>query len=365
MLHAVLMAGGSGTRFWPESRARRPKQLLRLLGRHSLLEQTRRRIEPLVPLERLLVITTAEQAPGIANQIPDLPAENLIVEPCGRDTAPCIALGATLVAHRDPDAVMVVLPADHVIEPDAEFQRAVCAAADLIEREPDALVTFGIVPTHPATSFGYIERGSDSEQLDGIPVFAVAAFREKPDRARAEQFVASGDYYWNSGIFVWRARRILELLDEFEPEIVAGLEPIRAAVASIGTNEESEFDTALARHYGDLPRISIDYAVMERAPGVRVLEAPYRWDDLGSWRAFARMLESDAAGNAVSGTHCGLKTAGSIIRAPDGHLVATLGVRDLIVVATPDATLVANKNDEESIKKLVQLIREKNLERYL
>lgn len=366
MLHTVLMAGGSGTRFWPESRAQNPKQLLRLLDSQSLLEKTWARIAPLVPAERTLVITTAEQAPGIANQLPNLPPENLIVEPCGRDTAPCIGLGATVVAHRDPEGVMVVLPADHVIEPDEEFQRAVSAGAGVIQREPQALVTFGIPPTYPATGFGYIERGDSQESVEGIPIFAVEAFREKPALQQAEQYLATGRYYWNSGIFLWRATRILDLLGEFEPEIIAGLEPIGESLDHSKTPSGNDtFDKVLARQYGNLPRISIDYAVMERAPDVRVLEAPYHWDDLGSWRAFARMLGADEQGNTVSGTHCGIDTEGSILRAPDGHLIATLGVRDLIIVATPDATLVADKNDEDAIKKLVQVLREKNLDRYL
>jgi mannose-1-phosphate guanylyltransferase len=312
------------------------------------------------------VITTVEQAPGVANQLPDLPAENLIVEPCGRDTAPCIALGASIVSHRDPEGTMVVLPADHVITPDEAFHRAVRAGAAVIEREPEALVTFGIPPTHAATTFGYVERGGSLDPVEGVGIFAVKTFREKPDREQAEAFLATGRFYWNSGIFLWRAARVLDLLAEFEPEIIAGLAPIRKALDGTNAGDgDAAFEAVLAQHYGLLPRISIDYAVMERATGVYVLEAPYTWDDLGSWGAFARLLGSDPSGNAVSALHCGLDTEGSIVRAPDGHLVATLGVRDLIVVATPDATLVANKHDEDAIKQLVQLLREQGLDRYL
>ncbi|HEY1375812.1 MAG TPA: sugar phosphate nucleotidyltransferase, partial [Gemmataceae bacterium] len=208
MLHALIMAGGGGTRFWPRSRAARPKQFLTLTGDRSLLQQACDRLEAQVPAEHTWVITAAQHRSEAEKQLPHLPAEQVVGEPTGRDTAPCIALGAALIARRDPAAVMVVTPADHVIEPTAEFQRAVRAAAQVAEEHPDALITFGIPPTFPATGYGYIHRGPEVARRQGVPVYQVAAFREKPAADVAERFVASGEYFWNSGIFVWKVSAI-------------------------------------------------------------------------------------------------------------------------------------------------------------
>lgn len=359
MLYAVVMAGGSGTRFWPESRRTRPKQLLRLVGDQTLLQQTLARIEPVVAAEQTLVVTGADQADETRRQLPQVPSDNVVAEPCGRDTAPCVGLAATLIAERDPQGVMLLLPADHIIGPNEEFQRMVRAAAQLVERRPEALVTFGTRPTHPATGYGYIHRGQGDEPIEGVPVYQVREFREKPDHKTAEQYLASGEYYWNGGIFAWRADRIRALLAEFQPGIAAALDRLAAA---LGT---SQYQSVLQREYPTMDRISIDYAVMERATGVWVLEAPYRWDDAGSWQALARLLPADGDGNTVTGTHCGIDTSGCIIRGQKDHLIATLGVRDLIVVQTPDATLVADRRDEEAVKELVNLLRERGYEQYL
>jgi mannose-1-phosphate guanylyltransferase len=348
MLHAIIMAGGSGTRFWPRSRRDRPKQLLRLAGESTMLQQTVARIEGLVPSERTFIITGADQAAATRSQLPDLPASNVVAEPAPRDTAPCVALAAGIVASKDAEGTMIVMPADHVIEPVDAFVTSVRAAVEEVEADPTALVTFGITPNRPETGYGYIERGPLLESRLGVPVYRVLQFREKPDLATAERFLAAGTFFWNSGIFVWKARTILDAIDEHRPALGSGFAPIRRA---LGTPDEPE---ALARHFPALERVPIDKAVMEHAPNVRVLGVPYNWNDVGDWRSLASLLESDGAGNAVQGHVVARDTRGSIIVSDDGGLVATLGVEDLVVVHSGKATLVARKDRLDDLKALVE-----------
>jgi mannose-1-phosphate guanylyltransferase len=359
MLHAVIMAGGGGTRFWPRSRTSLPKQFLTLAGERSLLQQACDRLEAQVPRERRWVITAAQHAGLVREQMPDLPPEQVVGEPCGRDTAACIGLGAALVARQDPDATMIVTPADHVIEPEAEFRRAVHVALQLAEEHPAALTTFGIVPTFAATGYGYIHRGAELAVRQGITVFRVQAFREKPKEQIAQEYFESGEYFWNGGIFVWKVRTILQALQERQPALFGAVARIAAAWS---TTEQQE---VFRREYENLPKVSIDYAVMEKAPEVLVVQAPFRWDDVGSWRALERMHPQDAAGNTVLAQHCGLDTRDCIIVAEEGHLVATMGVDNLLIVRQGNALLVADKSKEESVKKLVELLRQQGLEKYL
>jgi mannose-1-phosphate guanylyltransferase len=348
MLHAIIMEGGSATRFWPRSRRDRPKQLLRLAGELTMLHQTVARVEHLVPPERVFVITGADQAEATRAQLPELPSNNIVAEPAPRDTAPCIALAAGMVASKDPSGTMIVMPADHVIEPVEAFRTSVRAAVGVVEEDPTALVTFGITPTRPETGYGYIERGDEVGKVLGIPVFRVLLFREKPDRPTAERFVAAGNFLWNSGIFVWRARTILDAIREYRPRLAEGLEPI---LQSLGTPGEPD---AVARHFPELERVPIDKAVMEHAPNVRVLEVPYDWNDVGDWRALETLLERDAAGNAIQGQVVARDTRDSIIISDDGGIVATLGVDDLVVVHSGKATLVARKDRLDDLKALVE-----------
>ncbi len=226
MLHAVIMAGGSGTRFWPKSRRNKPKQLLNLYGDATMLQQTVGRIAPLVPPANILVVTGADQADAVRAQLPDVPAANVVSEPCPRDTAPCVGLAAAIVAKKDPDGTMIVMPADHVIRPDEVFRKTVSAAIGVVENDPTAFVTFGVKPTRPETGYGYIERGAQLGSPDGVPLHEVKRFREKPDLATAEEFLASGNFVWNAGIFFWKARAILDALREFRPAIAALLDSI-------------------------------------------------------------------------------------------------------------------------------------------
>lgn len=361
MLFPVIMAGGSGTRFWPESRHLRPKQLLSLLGGRTMIQSTVDRLAGLAPADHLLVLTNAQQADAIAAQLPQLPATAILREPCKRDTAPCIGLAALVLLARDRDATMAVMPSDHVIPQLAEFQRAIQQAAALVNEQPTRIVTFGIRPTYPAESFGYIERGAPLQPLraDDAPAFQVKKFREKPSATVAQEFVSAGTYYWNAGIFVWRASTIVEELRKGQPEMLGHLEEI---AATFGTPSYAE---TLEREFAAIKGVSIDYAVMEQAQEVAVIEAPFAWDDVGSWQAIARLCPADADGNTVSGKHLGVHTRGTIVRGPEDHLIVTLGLRDCLVVHTPDATLVANKHDEEAIRTVVKLLQEHGWGEYL
>jgi mannose-1-phosphate guanylyltransferase len=363
MLHAVIMAGGSGTRFWPESRADRPKQLLTLLGERSMIQSTVDRLAEVVPSERVLVATNARLAVGIGEQLPELSAGAMLLEPCKRDTAPCLGLAAVHLLERDKDATMVVLPADHVIQSVDAFTRAIRQAETLVDENPQRLVTFGIRPTYPAESFGYVERGATlaAKQIADAasPVFVVEKFREKPDSPTAQAYLDSGNFYWNSGIFVWRAARIMELLQQHQPAMVEHLQQIAAAIGS------DDYEAVLAEQFAAIEPISIDYAVMEHADEVVVIEAPFDWDDVGSWQALSRLRPPDEDGNTLAAKHLGIDTSGCIIRGDDDHLIVTLGMKDTIVVHTADATLVANKHDEEAIRQLVKRLEELGWREYL
>ena len=358
MLHAVIMAGGAGTRFWPLSRAATPKQLLDLAGGRTMIQATVDRLRGLVPAERTLVVTNRQLVEPIQQQLPELGSNQIIGEPCKRDTAPCIGLAANLLSNVDPDATLVVMPSDHLIQPAEKFQQAVTAAVALVNERPERIVTFGIRPTYAAESFGYIERG-EALPGPGVSAFKVSRFREKPARRIAEEYFAAGNFLWNSGIFVWKARTILAALERNEPEMFAHLQAIAAAEGKPGYAE------TLDREFTAIRGKSIDFAVLEHYREVAVIEAPFTWDDIGSWQALARSTGSDADGNTFQGKHLAIRTAGSIIRSSDDHLIVTLGVRDCIVVHTPDATLVASKQEEEAIREVVKALGERGWKEYL
>lgn len=359
MLHAVIMAGGSGTRFWPASRQVKPKQLLKMGGSRTMLQTTFDRLSGLVSSEHVLVLTNAQLTDAVVSQLPDLPLEHVIGEPYKRDTAPCIGVAASLVRAADEDGIMVVMPSDHVIEPKAEFHRALRAGVKLIEEDPTRIVTFGIRPTYPAESFGYIQRGNALNGVPGTSVFQVDRFREKPDRKTAEEYVSAGTFYWNSGIFLWKAKTILAALEEFEPEMHALIQQIAKSIGS------GDFQSAFTTHFEKIRGKSIDFAVMERYSNVAVVEAPFSWDDVGSWQAIARLIEPDENGNAVDGPFLSIDSSNMIIRSEADHLVVTIGMNDTIVVHTPDATLVAPKTEEERVREVVKQLTELGHQQYL
>jgi len=361
MLHLVIMAGGSGTRFWPESRRARPKQFLTLAGSQSLLQEAARRCRPLIPAERTWVVTGAALAGETRAQLPELAPYQVLCEPCARNTAPCLALAALAIAQHDPDAEILVTPADHLIRPEEEFRNTVTRALTTLGQHPQSSVLIGIPPAHPATGYGYIERAAPEGAA-----FAVERFREKPSRSVAEEFLATGRFYWNSGMFTWRVARLLELFRRFQPGIAEGVERLAPAWRTAGWEER------LAEEFPRFPSISVDYALIEpqaaagrEAGGLFVIPASFQWDDVGSWQSLPSVLGRDAEENTVTGPYCGLDTRGCVVRTTPGHLVATIGLRDCVVVHTPDATLVAPRDDEDALRKLVAQIRELGLEAYL
>jgi len=292
------------------------------------------------------------------DQVPQLPKGNIVAEPMGRDSGACIGLAALIARKNDPDAVIVMCPADHILRPAERFLDVVNAAADLAA-DSGQLATFGIKPTYPATGYGYIHRGEGIDADGGVPAFKVERFVEKPDVAKAQEFLDSGEYYWNSGVFVWSAKTILSAIEQFMPELHEGLGRIEPA---LGTPEQAD---AIRREYEPLLKVSIDYGVMEKAEDVIVLEADYEWDDVGSWLAIERLHPADESGNVVVGKHEGINTNNCIIMSEGNHIVGTIGVSDLIIVQTPDATLVCAKQDAAEVKQMVETFKKKGLKQYL
>lgn len=341
MLHAVVMAGGSGTRFWPLSRAAKPKQMLALVSERPLLLETVLRLDGLVPPERVHVVTNARYADGARALLPDVPARNVVPEPVGRDTSACIGLAAELLRRKDKDAVMAVLAADHVVDPVADFRAALASAAALVAKRPATLVTFGIRPTRPATGYGYVERGEALREGG----FAVKGFREKPDLETAQKLVAAGTFFWNAGIFVFRADAILGRLARDLPELAAALPRVADEYERTGSIERASYER--------LTKVSIDYGVMEKDRDLAMIETSFQWDDVGSFAALERVLPKDEAGNRSLGDVRAIDAAGNVVVAGRDHLVALIGVSDLCVVHTPDATLVCRKQDAERVKEMV------------
>jgi len=324
-----------------------------------MIQETVHRTRSWIPYERTWIVTNTTQAAETSRQLPEISESQILTEPCARNTAPCIGLAAIHLLERDPDAVMLVCPADHVIRPPEVFQAAVEQAVAMLESRPKSFVLFGVPPTYPSTGFGYIERGQPwSDKNDGV--YRVRSFREKPNRETAVEYVDGGSFYWNCGIFLWRADQILAALKEFEPRMYARLIKLQA---TIGT---ADWDSLLSTEFPAMKSISIDYAVLEQATDVSVLEAPFEWDDVGSWQALSRLLGSDENENTIDSRHCQVDTRGCIVRSTEeGHLIATIGLEDCIVVHTADATLVARKDNENAIRELVAKLEEEGLEQYL
>ena len=357
MLHAVVMAGGSGTRFWPQSRKAQPKQLQRLAGENTMIQDTVARCAGWIEPANTWVVTNQVQAPETRNQLPDVPGQQVLIEPAARNTAPCLGLAAIHLLHVDPEAVMFVMPADHVISPIEAFQHAGRTAEAIVAADPSQFVLFGVPPTFPATGYGYIERGDAMADIAGG--FAVASFREKPNREVAEQFIDAGSYYWNCGIFCWTASAILNVLAEHEPEMHQRLQRLAATIGS------DDYETTLATEFPEMNSISVDYAVLEKASNVSVVEAPFDWDDVGSWLSLPRLLGADEQGNTIDGPFCGVRTEGNIVRTSNDHTIAMLGVQNCIVVHTPDATLIANREDADAMRDLHQALRDQGLDHLL
>ena len=361
MLHALILAGGSGTRLWPASRVAKPKHLLVFEEQRTLLQATLERLTGLVPPEQTWIVTNRTQAAPIADSLPHFGTEHILQEPLARNTAPCIGWASLKLRQVDPDALMVVLPADHIIKPASDLRDTIKCAANLVQNSPETLVTIGIKPTFPATSYGYIQRG-DPWVMPQYSAYHVGQCCEKPNREIAEQFCKSGKYYWNAGIFVWKAETILKRIQQLEPEIGACLLKIEQ---SLETPEEMSVTEEAFRA---MKSISIDYAVMEKAENVAVLEAVFDWNDVGTWTALDRLYadQKDHAGNlSVASTLLAIDSTGCTVWGDDPeHLVALIGLRDVVVIQTDDATLIARKDQEESVRRIAEELKKRKKDQW-
>ena len=345
-IYALILAGGSGERFWPLSRRACPKQLLRLVSKRTLLEETVARLEGLVPCERILILTNAEQEAAVRQLLTAFPKENIVAEPAKRDTAAAVALGTGWVAARDHAATMIVLPADHIIADGAAFQETLALAADAAE-ETGELVTIGIKPTWACPAFGYIEQGAPvhlPNRADENAIHRVLRFREKPNPDLAESFLRKGNFRWNAGMFVWSVPTVLSEFNRQAPELADFISQLRAP---------GSFEKIVRQRFSKLPRISFDYAIMEKADRVLVVEASFDWDDIGSWRAVANYFEKDKQGNAANCAITAVDSTNNIVFDEGDTTIALLGVHNLIVVRTGDAVLVCHRHQAENIKNLI------------
>jgi mannose-1-phosphate guanylyltransferase len=345
-IFALVLAGGSGERFWPLSRRARPKQLLRLVSNKTLLEETLSRLDSLIPPDRILILTNTEQESAVRKLLRSFPKENIVAEPAKRDTAAAVALGTGWVAARDHAAIMLVLPADHLIRNRTAFQETLALAADAAE-ETSELVTIGIKPTWACPGFGYIEQGKPvrlRKRPDDDAVHRVLRFREKPNLDLAESFLRKGNFRWNAGMFVWTVPTVLREFNRQAPQLADFISQLRAP---------ENFEKALRERFTKLPRISFDYAIMEKADRVLVVEASFDWDDIGSWRAVANYFQKDKQGNAANRAITALDSSNNIVFEEDSTSVALLGVHDLIVVRTQDALLICHRHEAERIKDLI------------
>lgn len=357
--YIIIMAGGRGERFWPKSRLARPKHLQAIVGDKTMLAQTVDRVSTLVPPENLLIITNVEQRAVILKDLPQLAPEQVIGEPVGRDTAAAVGLATLLVQAKNPDATYAILPADHVIH-DGESYRKVLNQAFTAAEESGTLVTIGIKPTEPATGYGYIQAGEVGGKANGAPVYQVRRFVEKPTLQVAQSYLESGEYYWNAGMFIWKASSIDKALKEYTPELYQGLRLI-----ADGLGDGRSVEALMEEVYPTLEKISVDFAIMERADNVSMVESSFDWDDVGAWPAIERHYPKDNSGNVAKGDAIFEQAANNIVVSENGHLTVLIGVGDLVVVHTEDATLVCPKDRAQDIKQVVRLLSESGDHKHL
>lgn len=343
---AVIMAGGVGSRFWPRSRQEEPKQLLKLFTDRSMIQNTVERLNSLVKNENIYVVTNKLQKKGIVDQLKDVPEENILVEPFGKNTAACIGLASVVIEHKHKDAIMIILPADHLINDKEEFRNTLSKAVNYsVER--DALVTIGIHPTRPDTGYGYIQidENEDNDQLHKVIRFA-----EKPNLETAERFLESGDFFWNSGMFIWKTSVILSEIKEYMPDLGDGLDELRESI------EDDNFESTLTNVYGQMKSVSIDYGIMEKSQNVFLIKGKFDWSDVGSWDAVYHLLEKDTNENVEKGAVY-LENSERTYVHSDKKFTAVIGAKDLIVINTDDATLVCHRDYAQDVKLVVDYLK--------
>jgi len=356
-MYIVIMAGGVGTRFWPKSRAQRPKQLLNIVGDKTMIQASVARLGSMVTSDNLYIVATQWQKEGILQNLPILKEDNLILEPKGKNTAPCIGLASLYLRRINPRDVMLILPADHLIQEEEQFRKTILEAAQIAQKG-NLLVTIGIKPTYPATGYGYIQFNSALEADQGIQAFSVKTFAEKPDLKTAERFLESGDFLWNSGIFLWKVETILQAIEKYMPELYESLLEIDSA---IGTPQELE---VIQRVYCQIKGISIDYGIMEQAQNVSVLPGDFGWNDVGSWEEVYKISPKDKKGNVIRGNHILKDVSNCLIDSPD-KLVAAIGIENLVIVDTGDALLVCRKDRAQQVKDIVEIMKRKKFDELL
>ena len=356
-VYAVILAGGSGTRFWPLSRELSPKQILTLFGPDSLLKNTMDRLESFIPIDRIFIVTSSTQAEILKPHLPNLPEENIIIEPIPRNTAPCIGLAAFHIQGIDPNGTMVVLPSDHKISDVEAFIDVLKAGVEFVEKE-NSLVTIGIPPSRPETGYGYIQFNDFKEDED-IKIHNVKTFAEKPNKPTAERFVQAGDFYWNSGIFIWKAKTILKEMDEHLPE---PYEQLRRINQAFGCKDYQEY---LANHYNRIKPISIDYGIMEVTNStVYMLRGDFGWSDVGSWDELYRIRNKDSDGNVSEGDTVLIDSSNNMVHSPD-KLTAIVGLDNILIVNTGDATLICPLDRAQDVKAIAEKLKKDGRKEYL
>lgn len=360
-MYIVLMAGGAGTRFWPRSRKDKPKQFLRIIGKNTMLQDTFERVKGMTDLEKILVVTGENLKQEVRQQLPDLPQSNIITEPFGKNTAPCIALASAVINKREKGkpSVMAILPADHLIVNTESFQKTLAIAARVAETSDD-LITIGVKPLYPETGYGYIQRNSKITEIDGQKLYPVKTFAEKPNLETAERFLSSGDFYWNAGIFVWSIATILNAFEMQMPELFDMLPNLQKKVDTPEMKEE------IFRIYSATKSISIDYAIMESAKNVSVIEAEFDWSDVGSWEAVYNLSAKNKDKNvSYTKNTIEINSRNNFFHSDNKKLIAAIDVEDLVMVETSDAILLCKKDSSQRVKEVVDKLKIKDLDDYL
>jgi mannose-1-phosphate guanylyltransferase len=347
-MYAVIMAGGKGARFWPRSTEARPKHLLDILSEKTILQETVERISPIVSEDKIIVVTNQIHAQEVKKQLPHLLSKNIITEPVGRNTAPCIGLAALHVMRDDPGNVMVVMPSDHFIGNRTEFERVIADAVEVAEKE-SALVTIGIKPSRPDTGYGYLERGEAVAEITNSATYKVLSFREKPGLKEAENYLKTANFFWNSGIFIWQASKIMSAIEVYMPELYKGLQEINRGICC-----EHE-DIIKKKVYEQIQPVSIDYGVLEKSSNVLMIEGDFNWSDVGSWDALWEILDKDVNGNVTRGNVISVNSRNSFVIGSK-KLVAIIDAEDLIVVETDDGVLICKRGSSQHVKKIVETL---------